>query len=415
MFKKYYPFDPKQQESMLGPTLRYNSTSYEGDSISIYSRPAHTSLYSEEDIYVSMNKFNPTNALFPIECSYFEQRQSPILPYKSLQYKLCMASVHIPENSIQLFNWDDKIRLEDGTEIDKYVITVEYNNGSSPTQESIIPLEFVSFYKSDEVSNIKRVYSIDQCLQSLNSAFARAYTILAIPGSSPPLLAKPPKFYLDTHTGLINFLFDYGNQGLTVINESDPTEYQNYPGESWVRISFNYNVYMWFSDSFPNIIPSGLVSPIPLSSDPKYSYLKTYQRIEPDYNINLFGTNYWNISQTHNTTALFSNVSRILITSNIDTRPIYTSYIEPNQNNSNPSSMNSINILGDFHIENFSSSNVVQFDGHSTGHQWKDILTEQPLRTLSFNILALRNDGSITQVLLSPGKMASVKLIFSLK
>lgn len=414
--KKFYPFDPRNNQNYnVGPALRYANTSYEGDSVSIYNSPLKTSIYSEEDIHLTLNKYNPFNSQIPILAQYTETRQSPILPYKSNSYKVCVAGCILPETSIYLFEWEDTVTLPDNTQYAKYTVTVEYSDGSGlPPAVQTESLEFFPYYTQDTQANgRRRVYSIDQVLQSINQAFSVA--IIALKASAG-LNAdyKSPYFYMERNSSLISFLFDFSQQGATNLTIENPLNYLN--TEIYIRISFNFNVHQWFADTFPSIIPDiGEISNLP------YAYLKTFLRREPNYQVTVDATPYWRITQMNSSTDLFSTVEKIIIVSNINTRPTYSSILglsSLNNVNANPSSMSSINVLAQFpytlssfNNEEISKPLILQ----PPFHTWLDIITEQPIRELSYQILVLRTTGIVSEVTLMPGQVCSLNLIFSLK
>lgn len=437
MFKggKFYPFDPKGPNSLItnSPTIRYANTSYSGDDISIYAPPLHTSLFTEESININLIKYNPQNAQNDIEAAYNEVRTSPVLPYRSDKYKVCMHSVFLPEDSIALFNWQDIIVPSDGSpEYAKYSITVEYRPINSLVIYNVtIPLEYVPYYQTD-IIGIKRVFSIDQCLQSLNKAYKDAFADLIIQSAGPNVLtAKPPYFYMENNTSLISFLFDPSQQGIGIQSETNPLLYTEptYSNQSFVRLSMNFNVHCWFADTFGSVIPPSINGQlVPKQNEPIYSYLRTFYRQEPGYIVSIpvlippiTNVSFWKITQMNSTTDLFSDVVRILVVSNtINTRPLYTQFssIEQIDTTNITSSMSSINILGDFAYtqSTYNNSEVSAPISYSSNpHNWLDIMTEEPLRLLSYRILVLRSNGVLSPVLLKPGKCCFLKLIFSLK
>lgn len=404
---RYYPFDRTYKSIQEGPRMNYAGVNYAGDEVSIYDNPLHTSIYSQEDIKITLNKYNPEGSQSYTDARYTETRSMALLPYRPEQYKCCLYSAFIPATAIYLFEWVDQVVPLD-TNIapyDKYTVTVEYCDGSTVTSQSET-LQFVPYFSTDSNPNsIKRIFSVDQVLQSLNTAIKSAYIALAGAG----VTARAAQFYMGSD-GLIGFLFDPSQQGANNLNIQDPLNYDN--TEEFIRISINFWVAKFFGSSFPSVVLPNEISSLP------YLYFKTYERLEPDYNVTINSIDYWNIKQQNSTIDLFSDIEKIVVLSNIRTRPSYTNILGVGSSSTAPSSMSSINSLGEF---NYSLSSVNNADLskpiiYTTNlHQWLDIQGTEPLEQLSYQLFTLRQNGFLTPIILEAGSSCSIKLLFSLK
>ena len=402
---KYFPFDQTYRRIQDSPRLSYSGVAYQGDEVSIYDNPLHTSIYSQEDIKITLNQYNPEGSQTYVDARYTETRSMALLPYRPDQYKCCLYSAFIPATAIYLFEWVDQVvpTNTNNPPYDKYTVTVEYCDGINPVAISTEKLQFVPYYTTDSnAGSIKRVFSVDQVLQSLNDAIDNAYTDVGAP-------SNPAYFYLNSD-GIISFLFDPADQG--GVNEfvTNPLNYVT--TDSFVRISVNFWVAKFFGSSFPSIVLRNEIS------DQPYMYFKTYKRTEPNYVTVVDGVNYWNIRQQNSTIDLFSDIEKIVVLSNLRTRPSFTNILGIGSSASNPSSMSSINSLGEF---NYSLSSINNADiskpiiYYTTLHQWLDIQGSEPLEQLSYQIFTLRQNGFLTPIVLEAGSSCSIKLLFSLK
>lgn len=406
-FKKYYPFDQTYRSIQEGPRMQYTGVNYVGDEVSIYDNPLHTSIYSQEDIKITLNEYNRVGSQRFKEAKYTETRQMALLPYRPEQYKCCLYSAFIPATAIYLFEWNDTV-VPDNPAVppyDKYTVTVEYCDGATVTSVTE-PLIFVPYYSTDSNPNsIKRVFNVDQVIQSINNALSAAYTSLSGAG----VTAEPATLYMDSD-GLINILFDYSQQGVNNINIQNPLSFDT--NEEFIRISFNFWVAKFFGSSFPSVVLQNEISNLP------YMYIKLYNRIQPNYTVSINSVNYWNVKQQNSTIDLFSDIEKIVVLSNLRTRPSYTNILGVGSSASVPSSMSSINSLGEF---NYSLSSVNNADiskpiiYYTKLHQWLDILGTEPLEQLSYQLFCLRQNGILTPIEIEPASSCSIKLLFSLK
>jgi len=203
---------------------------------------------------------------------------------------------------------------------------------------------------------------------------------------------------------------------------------------SWVRIGLNYWVSQWFQSSFPCTI---------VSQDPS-ALIACWLNIYNDYSPNRFtiypygvangtipsaynpaisnGGNqliFYQIFQFNSTTELFSDVQKVVVVSNLQERPSNSRITGfESINNITPNSMQNINILLDFgytvsSFNNKESTSPIEYT--TPWHMWQDILTQDQLVNLSYQVYVQRTSGILTLLELLPGEMSSVKLMFRLK
>lgn len=438
---KYYPLEPHTEKfyPIDQNFTNYNNVSYYGDQISKYEK-RYTNL-SDENIILNLNQFNPINNLVPIDMGYSDTREQPILPYKADAYALCVSSVYIPSTSIYLFEWVDKVVANNGVEYDKYGIQIEINNiPGLPDGVYSWPLKFVPYIQTDSTGPVKRVFEINQCIVSLNNAFKELWDSLGVSTLTDyNTVCYPPSFQLDTESSLIYVIADQrinppSLPGGLVPNpafiKSSITDYVVGAGESWLVIGFNYWVHQWFQSSFPCTI----VSTDP--SNPVACYLNIYNDFsksrfitypygdanapypsayDPDITFRIF----YQLYQFNSTTELFSTIQKILVQSSLQVRPSYTTITaQGSYANINPDSMQFINTLIDFyHTASSFNNNEVSgpIEYIPPWHMWLDILTQDQIKNISFQVFVQRTDGVLNKLQLMPGEMCNIKLLFRLK
>jgi hypothetical protein len=409
---KFYPLDPNPQFNY--PLDRqfsgFNNVSYVGDNLSKYDT-RYTNI-SSENIYMNLNQPNPITNTQSIPMSYSDTRPISILPYKASSYAVCVISAYIPETSIHLFEWQDLITPTNGTPYDKYTISAEYWDGTGPLQSADAKLDFTPYYQTD-LGGIQRVFDINQCLTSLNNGFSDLFDTMNIDST----ICDPPKFYLNKENSIITIVCDTRMNPLGGANEyvQDPTEWEESNATSFIRIGWNYWVQQWFGTTF-----SGVVTNSSVNSSSSF-ILSIYNTSDPEQIITYppATQTYYEMNQNTSSTDLFSTVEKVVIVSNIQTRPQYTSISAVGSlNNITPNSMQSLNILADFPITISSFNN-----GESSAplvlaplhHMWTDILTQDNLNIINYDIFVQRTDLTLNRLSLMPGQMCAVKLAFRLK
>lgn len=398
--EKFYPIDQN--------FTNFNNVAYVGNSISKYEQRA--TVLSNEDIFINLTQFNPIESNVIIPAAYNDARPTAILPYKASAYKLCVHAVYLPENSIYLFEWADTVTPVTGPTYDKYTVTVRYYDGVNPATSITVPLQFVPYYKEDEVfGRVKRVFEISQVIESLNQAYATAFSTLGV------VACNPPVFVMDKNTSLIGI---YADQRMNPPGQSnylnpDPTTWVDNPGFVTITLGYNFWVSQWFTSSFPSLIIGSNID------GDQNTLLKIYNNSDPTLFTTIGGVTYYNIWQSNSTTDLFSTVEKVLITSSLQTRPQYTSITAVSSiTNIIPNSMNSINILLDFPLTLSSANNSevsAPITYMPTRNDWQDLVVEDSLNLLNYRIFVQRTSGVLTQVFLNPGQCCSVKLLFRLK
>lgn len=409
---KFYPLDPrKDREYPLDKNFtNFNNVQYVGDSISKYDT-RYTNL-SEEDIFIILNKYNPIENTMNIPMQYDDSRQTSILPYKADRYKLCVISAYIPETSIYLFEWVNQVVPAVGSTYNKYTITVEYWNGTTLTSTTV-PLDFIPYVLSDVGSGLQRVFEINQCIVSLNDAYLQAFANLGITSGT----CYAPKFYFNKNNSIITVVADTRMNPLGGVNQfiNNPLDWIQDGTTTFVRMGWNYWVGQWFDSTFPSVVignnidgNESIVLSVFDTSDP--AQIIQYQGI---------GQTYYEINQANSSTDLFSTVEKVVVTSNIQVRPQYTSITSIGSiNNIQPNSMQYLNILADFPttISSFnngeSSAPLIFTPLH---HAWTDIVTQDNLNLLSYKIFVQRTSGVLTPLALFPGQLCSLKILFRLK
>lgn len=447
--EKFYPLEPKEEKyyPLDKNFTNFNNVQYYGDSISKYDK-RFTNL-SDENIIVNLNQYNPSNNTDNIPMSYNETRLSALLPYRADSYALCVSNVYIPTTSIYLFEWQDNITYNTGVTRPKYKITAVVNNidgiADGVYEQT---LSFFPYVQSDtNPGAVKRVFEINQCIQSLNDAFVAMWFNMGVDSFTKyNTICYPPSFQLDIDTSLIYLVVDQRmnppliakgpNIGNTNPSFTNPNAF-SYPigdNASWINIGLNYWISQWFQSSFPCTI----ISKNP--SDDVACYLNVYN----DYNPTRFTTYpygvlngtipsaynppisdggnqiiFYKIYQFNSTTELFSDVQKVIVTSNLQIRPTNTRVTAIGSiANIVPNSMQYINTLIDFGhtVSSFNNSESASpIDYRPPWHMWLDVLSQDQITQLSYNVFVQRNNGVLTPLELLPGEMCSVKLMFRLK
>jgi hypothetical protein len=401
---KYYPLDQE--------FTNYNNVQYYGNSISKYDR--HITSMSDENVFIQLNLFNPVVSQRPIVCSYEDNRQQPIIPYKPNKYGLCVNSVYLPSESIYLFEWVDTITPIGGLAYNKYTINVRYWDGNVLRNRQEV-VNFTPYFDVDINGPVKRVYEINQCLQSLNDAYARAFAHFPIP-------YEPPRFVMDKETSLIYIICDiryndYTNAGNANAYNSIPATWTDQAGIVNIQLSWNYWVHQWFAQTFNGSIVRQQIN--------EFEFFRTGPFFTGDATqvFTLGGQSYYKMYQANSTTELFSTVEKIVIVSDLPIRNSYTSVTGFGSATalSNPTIQNSnqfLSILIDFPLT-LSSYNNTEIEAPIVYtpklHYWIDIESETPISRVNYRIYVQRTDGTLSDVLLYPGQCATVKLLFRLK
>lgn len=376
-----------------------------------------TTDYSNSDMYINLNIFNPAGTGGLIPAIYNEQRTQSLFPNPK-DWKCAVVSLYCPSTQLPLFMWNDF--LPDGiTATYTLSLAVKNYNGIAP-DISVTQQVFFTPYNDTNF-----VYIFNQLILSVNTAFAAAFTSLVFAYNSTQgpnawqtnvnLPQTPPILYYNSDDSLftlaVPFLY---NAQPTVSNPINPSA-----SKPFVQISMNFRLYRFF-DNWPSIVNTNpnvgndIVLKVYNTGQPQWlGFSNNYYPSFPPLPTTLLPNAQWqyNIKQQNATTAIISNIKAIVIRSTMPLRYEYTNVI-----NSQTGSLGAVGILSDFSIS-ITSSESEQSLIYSPlpQYHWIDILSDTEFTLLNYSLEFVDQADNFYPVMLAENETCSMKILFSLK
>lgn len=365
---------------------------------------------SNYDQYTNMSIYNPYDATSALQAAYTEQRTQNLVGGNPQHFKAAVLSVAIPTRSIPLFIWDNF--KPDGVTY-KYTVTLALYHNIAYTNPIISQKGclYTPFSSQDGINgNLPYVYLYNQIVLSINKAYIEAYldiksqyqTVQAWDNSLPQY---PPKMVYDTSLEKFYIKADYR------MNTSSDDPEALYPTTvPYMQMSYSDTIDSLFFN-FPgqayeygfNLTPFGRDQVIRIYDTGASNCL-----IKPDPLDSL--TWYYQIYQQSSTKALISQVSKIIVTSNMPFR--YENFNAINTLGTTAQ----LNIIADFDFsrEGGEDDSYVLWSP-SPSYKFMDILDANNFNFLDYTIYYQTLDGTIRQMYLFPGDSCSVKLLLEHK
>lgn len=377
--------------------------------------------YSNADLYVNLNVFNPVDSGINIPVIYEEQRVQSLFDDPK-DWKCAVVSLYCPSTSIPLLKWDNF--LPDGiTPTYTLTLTVMNYGGGGP------PISVTQQVLFTPYNTTQYVFLFNQIVISINVAFAAAFAALIVaydaahaPGAwvaNPLLPQTAPYIYNDTNDSLFTLVVPYLYNAQT--NNSNPINPN--PALPFVQISFNYALDGFFVN-FPsvdqgptpavgnNIVLKVYDSGAPGWLSPSDRYIPAVPAL-PGFQA-VDGNWQYNVKQQNSTTSLISDIKAIVIESNMPLRYEYTNVVD-----SATGSLGALGILSDFAVSFDASGNGESerplLYSPSPQFKWIDIQAADTFTRLNYSLSFVDQRGEFFPVMLQPGQTASMKLLFSKK
>lgn len=395
-----------------------SSSVYYGANKNVYEN-RYTDL-SDEDILVVLRAFN-TNVLesnISVPAVYSEQRTQSILPFKPNKYKVAVLGVYTDSTLIPLFNFANNI----------YTVTLSLLNvpDLSPAFVNIsytIQVDYVPYNVPDSTAVVQPIYLYSQMIIAINNAYRTAFnTIVAqfdsiygagayasysqvIGGITVTLPLVPPRFVNDNVSTL--FYLQAPIQCNWDQYNSDPLNPT--AGYPFMQISANYCVNSLFR-LMPSVVPNPLV--------PSISGQDVFYRVYDTGNswINYRNGDYYNMYEGNSSTDLWSNIQGLAVITSMPIRNTFFNTIASTQEGNGSTPSEGILLNFPYTVTSYSTESLqpISYEPQSE-FIWNDILAQDSLSYLQYNIVAITKDGAFEAINIPPQSLASVKLLFRLK
>lgn len=336
-----------------------------------------------DNVYVNTIIYNGTTKFIP--CRFQINNDQAIINNPS-DYYLAVVKFTVPGANIPLFTFNQTTNF--------YTVTLSYLNFDY--QISLI-------YIPDNTQNEFTVFSYQHFVDMINVALASSFTDLKTnnPGS---VATFPPVMIFNQTTQLFSILA--------------PTK--GYTGSNPISIYFNQNLNSFF-ESFEAVF-NGLNTlngkDVQITVEDKGNNLLFVQ--DPGLNYNGIGYsltklpagNYYSMSQEFPTLYLWNELQTIVIQSN--GIPVRNEYL----NTQGSSGFNNqVSVLTDFSPSVTSGPEIRSQFQYIPNGQYRliDLNGNIPIYSIGMDFKYSINDGSLNEILLSPGKSASCKLLFTRK
>lgn len=377
--------------------------------------------YSNDDIYINLNIFNPITNTHLIPAIYNEQRVQSLFS-SPRDWKCALINLYCPTTNIPLFEWHNFLP-DNVTPFYTVTLVVKNYNAFEPDISATQQVLFTPYNETNFV------YLFNQIVISVNNAFATclnslitAYNLTEGPNAwqnNVNLPQSPPILYNDTDDSLFTLIvpFLYNAQP----SESDPINPNR--ARPFVQISINYRLNRLF-DNWPSVnqgedplIGNNIVLRVYDTKAPGWlGFSNNYYPAIPPLPTTLVPNAQWqyNLKQQNSTTSLISSIKAIVIGSTMPLRYEFTNTI-----NSTTGSLGAVGLLTDFSISISSANNGESEQpiiyNPTPQYHWIDVLAGDQFNILNFSIQYVDVYDQFRMIMIAPGETATAKLLFSKK
>jgi len=336
---------------------------------------------ADEDIYLDITIHNPIENTKTIPASFQSTRDISILSNQK-DYKMSVIRLDIPIEQIQKFLFEEN----------KYSITLSHFSTGITSQQYLI-LDQVIF--NSVVGNNTDIYYYKQIIKSCNDALELAfndiinqYNIIYNPLTYPPAGAPTKKTFI-TYNAISKLFTIHSPVENTDSNPERIEFYMNY------NLSFLFETIM--QEKYGFNLTSLLDSRIIIRDE--YNNRDTFDG--QDY--------YLQISEFENTGSWYNFYHIILVSEGMHCRK------ENFMSTQTGSRAITYGVVADFSYS-FQTADDSRIQYVPTSEfRFTDLLTEGPLKFIDFELFVQHTNATISNIHISPGQNASLKILFRKK